>query len=130
MHVVEIAKPYYAPSDIASLMRDNGYRADMKRIDSGCTAILSAAAGFNFSVYLYGDSDRITTLQFSSAFGDKVSPEQVNKWNREKRFLKAYVDAEGELCVEWDVVVSFVPPAAIKECLGWWETILGEVDEL
>ncbi len=96
------------------------------------TAILSSAAGFNFSIYLYGgcEQDRVTNLQFSSAFGDKVSVEQVNKWNREKRFLKAYMDAEGELCVEWDVVVSFVTPAAIRECLGWWETVLAEVKEL
>jgi hypothetical protein len=132
MHAIEIAKPYYAPSDIVSLMQDSGYCADMTRLDNGCTAILSSAAGFNFSIYLYGggDRDRITNLQFSSAFGDKVSLEQVNKWNREKRFLKAYADAEGELCVEWDVVVSFVTPAAIKECLGWWEMLLGQVDQL
>jgi hypothetical protein len=132
MHLVEIAKPYYAPAEIASLMQDSGYRADMTKLDNGCTAILSSAAGFNFSIYLYGDCERerVTTLQFSSAFGDKVSVEQVNKWNREKRFLKAYMDAEGELCVEWDVVVSFVSPAAIRECLGWWEAVLGEVNEL
>ncbi len=35
MHLVEIAKPYYAPSDIASLMQDSGYRADMTKLDNG-----------------------------------------------------------------------------------------------
>jgi hypothetical protein len=128
----ETAKPYYSPEDIAAIIQASGFAADMKTFD-GCTVILSSAGGLRFSIYLYGERDhrdRITNLQFSSSFGDKVTLEQVNRWNKENRFLKAYVDDEGDLCLEWDVVVSFVPPAAIKECLDWWEVILGRVDEI
>jgi hypothetical protein len=132
MMLSENAKPYYSPEDIAAIIQASGYGADIRTFD-GCTVILSSARGLSFSIYLYGERNnrnRITNLQFSSSFGDKVTLEQVNKWNKENRFLKAYVDDEGDLCLEWDIIVSFVPPAAIKECLEWWEAILGKVDEI
>jgi hypothetical protein len=132
MGLSEIAKPYYSAEDIAAIIQDSGYSADVKIFD-GCTVILSSARGICFSIYLYGERehrDRVTNLQFSSSFGDKITFEQANKWNRENRFLKAYVDDEGDLCLEWDVVVTFVPPGAIKECLIWWEVILSRVDEI
>jgi hypothetical protein len=132
MMLGETAQPFYSPEQIASIIEASGYRADLKTFD-GCKVILSSARGFSFSIYLYGERDhrdRIESLQFTSSFGDKVTVEQVNRWNKENRFLKAYVDDEGDLCLEWDVVVSFVPPAAIRECLSWWEVILGKVDDM
>lgn len=133
MSLSEIAKPYYLPSDIASVIQESGYRAEMDKLDSGRTVIRSAAGGFRFGVYLYGkkdNQDHIVTMQFSSSFSQKVTPEQTNKWNKEKRFIKAYADSDSELCLEWDIVVSFVSPAAIKECLEWWELVIGKVGEI
>jgi hypothetical protein len=133
MSVAEIAKPYYSPSEIADIVQECGFEADLRTFGDGRAAILSSSGGILFSIHLHGDGerlDRVTTLQFSSSFGDKVTLEQVNRWNREKRFLKAYADDDGELCLEWDVVVSFAPAAAIRECLEWWEIVLGRVDEI
>jgi hypothetical protein len=131
--VAETAKPYYSPSEIACILRECGFEAELRTFDDGRAAILSSAGGILFSIYLHGDGerlDRIATLQFSSSFGDKVTLDQVNRWNKGKRFLKAYVDDDGELCLEWDVVVSYAPPATIRECLEWWEILLGRVDEI
>jgi hypothetical protein len=131
--VAEIAKPYYSPSEIACIVRESGYEADLRTFSEGHAAILSSAGGILFSIYLHSEGerrDRITTIQFSSSFGDKVTLEQVNRWNKGKRFLKAYVDDDGELCLEWDVVVSNAPAATIRECLEWWEIVLGRVDEI
>jgi len=133
MVLSEIAKPYYLPSEIASIIQDCGYRAEMKKLDSGRTVIRSAAGGFAFSIYCYGtkeNKDHVTTVQFSSSFSQKVTTEQVNKWNQKKRFIKAYADSDGELVLEWDIVVTFISLAAIKECLEWWEAVISMVGEI
>ncbi len=133
MDAAERARPYYLPSEIAAILEESGYQAEMKVFGDGRTVILSSAGGIHFSISLYGSDDNqghITNMQFSSSFCENVTAEQVNAWNRKKRFIKAYADDDGELCLEWDVVVSFVCPAAIRECLEWWEVVLGGVDEL
>lgn len=133
MSLSEVAKPYYSPSDIVSVMQGCGSRAEMEKLNSRRTVIRSAGGGCRFSVDLYGPKDaqdRINSIRIYSLFSQPVTLEKANAWNSEKRFVKAYADKDGELCLELDAVINFVPPAAIKEILEWWEYFLGKVDEL
>lgn len=132
MPLSEFAKPYYSPAEIAAVLIDSGYKAEMEQLESGRTVIRSSTSGYRFSIYLYGPKDQrehVTTIQFRSSFTDRVSLESVNRWNSDKRFVKAYSDQDGELALEWDVVVKFVAPAYFKECVEWWDVLLGDLKD-
>jgi hypothetical protein len=74
--------------------------------------------------------NQITRAQFRSHFSDKPNLEAVNKWNKDKNFIKAYLNSNGELVLEWDFVLQFSAPAQIKECLRLWEVVLPDVRNL
>jgi hypothetical protein len=55
----------------------------------------------------------------------------VNRWNRDYRFGKAYVDAEGDVILEWDVNLwGGVSPANLDDTFDWWRTVLSRMDEV
>lgn len=129
----EMSKPYYSVEEIASIFSRAGYKAEIDVLSSGGKVIRSSASGHNFSVYLYAPKDQpehVRSIQFAYAVARKPSIQAANAWNQEKRFGKAYLDEEGDLCLEWDCVVTFASPAFIKECLEWWEIILGQINDL
>jgi len=94
------------PNDIASILRDAGYRADVVT-ENNRTRIRTGMGGYNVNVYMYGcDEDgACSSIQFS--LGLTKSPNYTlsvaNKWNQDKRFTKAYLDTSGNLFMEADV---------------------------
>ncbi|WP_243030925.1 YbjN domain-containing protein [Thermus altitudinis] len=47
---------------------------------------------------------------------DGVSLEQINRWNRERRFSRAYLDEDGDLWVEWELdLTEGVSRETVKE---------------
>lgn len=96
--------------EVARWLQDQGYKAELKVGESGKPYVRSAAEGVSFSIYLYDckAGDRCASLQFSASFDlDKpMDLKVVNAWNRDKRFLKAYLDDEGDPFVEYDASVS------------------------
>jgi hypothetical protein len=94
------------PNDIASILRDAGYRAEIVT-ENNRTRIRTGMGGYNVNVYIYGcDEDgACASIQFS--LGLTKSPNYTlsvaNKWNQDKRFTKAYLDTGGNLFLEADV---------------------------
>ena len=133
MSLNEDSKPYYSPSEIATLLIDCGYRGKLEQLESGRHIIRSATSGYKFAIYLYtpkDEPDHVTTMQFTSSFTEKYSLERVNKWNADRRFVKAYCDGDGDLCLERDVIVQYVAPAYFKECFEFWDVLLGKLNEI
>jgi hypothetical protein len=82
---------------------------------------------------MYGPNDepeKIYTIQFTLAIVRKPTLQEINKWNAEKRFLKAYIDNDGDLWLEWDVVLKYVAPLYLKECIEYFDLILGSLNEI
>jgi Putative bacterial sensory transduction regulator len=124
---------YCSLEDIASAIQEAGYKAEIEELQNGRKVIRSAASGSRFSVYTYGPADdleKVQTIQFAYAVEKKVDPEEINKWNVEKRFGKAYLDEDGDLNLDWDIVVSYTTSEFLKECLNWWDLILGSLVEI
>lgn len=96
--------------EVVAWLQNAGYKAELKKDSEGDPMISSAAQGVNFTVYFY-DCDggaRCRAIQFSAGFDMKTPPtvQKINEWNRDKRYLKAYLDSDGDPRVEYDVNVN------------------------
>ncbi|MBK1707855.1 MULTISPECIES: YbjN domain-containing protein [Marichromatium] len=56
--------------------------------------------------------------------------EDVNRWNRDKRFGKAYIDDEGDAVLEFAVNLNYgVTPRNLEDTFDWWGVVLREFRE-
>jgi hypothetical protein len=78
--------------------------------------------GYNCLLFFYGVEDgRAMSLQFRAAFREQVPMEKVNEWNRRKRFLKVYLDEDGDVNMDMDVdLEGGVTRAYLAERLRTW----------
>lgn len=63
--------------------------------------------GTKFAIYFYGcnENTNCTAIQFFSGYatdGD-VSLDQVNTWNTERRYARAYISESGSARIEYDI---------------------------
>ncbi|HEY2709779.1 MAG TPA: YbjN domain-containing protein [Caulobacteraceae bacterium] len=93
--------------EVANVLQEKGYKADVGRDDDGDPRVKSAADGVNFTVFFYGcnHTTHCTSVTFQSGFhlDGGVSLDKVDSWNHDKRFLKAWRDKENDPYVEMDV---------------------------
>lgn len=62
-------------------------------------------------------------LQFYASFKKKVTLGRVNEWNASKRYTRAYLDKEGDPCLEADLdIEGGVSYGAIAEFFKTWVT--------
>lgn len=82
--------------DVARVLQDKGYKAEIGVDDTGDPKVTSAAEGVNFTVFFYGcnHGPRCTSLGLQSGFHIEggLTPEKINGWNRDRRWLKAWLD--------------------------------------
>lgn len=55
--------------------------------------------------------------------GRPVSLAAINAWNREQRFVRAYLDKDGDPAMESDLVVTAVQAATIREWIQIWRRL-------
>ncbi len=90
---------------IVEILQDMGYRATAEK--EGPPRVKTRIAGMNAQVFAYNETNgkyssiQVTVL-FSGAQG--LSHETVNSVNALKRFCKMYLDREGDLVVEFDLL--------------------------
>jgi hypothetical protein len=94
--------------DMVKFLQGKGYKAEVK---SGSTGqyVSSAAGGVNFDIYFYDcDKGRCASVQFEAGFdlSNGLSASKINEWNRDKRYMKAYVDSGNDPHVSYDVNTS------------------------
>lgn len=97
-------------AEVAAWLQKAGYKATLSKDDGGDPMIDSAADGHNFKIYFY-DCDaakRCKALQFSAGFDLKqgLTLAKANEWNRKNRYLKVYLDDDGDPYVQYDVNVN------------------------
>jgi len=92
--------------EVAAWLQKAGYKAALSKDSSGDPMIDSAANGTNFKVYFYDcKAERCKAIQFSAGFNLKepLKLEKANEWNTKNRYLKVYLDDEGDPYVQYDV---------------------------
>lgn len=84
---------------------------------------------WNLTFYACGPS-LCDDVQFSAIFSGPITADQINDWNREHRFLKAFfVPAEvaggdASAVVQYDVVLTSTGTAQLREPLVVWLQLL------
>ena len=86
---------------VASLLREAGYKAEIKKGDDGDSFIASGANGGEFQIIFYGckDDKGCNSFEFYSWYKKEpfFSVGMANEWNASKRFLKVAIDKDGDL---------------------------------
>ena len=117
---------------VAALMREAGYKAEIKVAKDGDVYILSATGGNGFQVLFYGCKGRVScdSFEFFSWFKheDFFSAELANEWNSNHRFLKVSIDKDGDL-VEYASMSSVgkMTYANFIDYIEWYETMDNEL---
>ena len=121
-------------TEMAELMRQWGYRADLYVTSDGFPEIESGTRGVNFWVLFFecgeeeGEKQRCFDIQFHSVFSDvpNVTPELINEWNSMWRFYTAYIEEDAVRITTDMTLYGGVTVDNIEENLLLFETGLGD----
>jgi hypothetical protein len=113
---------------IVNIARGHG-AANLETDAVGDPFIRGRIDGVIYVVNFYGctNGQDCTTIQFRGAWAPtgSVTLESLNDWNRDIRFGKAYLDAEGAPTIEWDVnLFGGVTATNLDDTFDWWKIIL------
>src|SRR3569623_1025485 len=118
------------PIQIQSILQSNGYRAEISKDKSGDPMITSGVGGAKFLVLFYGCTNHVkcTTIQFYAGFeGTKMTVGDMNEWNKAHRFSRAYIDKDGDPCIEGDLDLDSggMSRALFLDNLDTWGSLVG-----
>jgi Putative bacterial sensory transduction regulator len=96
--------------DVAAWLQNAGYAAKIETERSGRKTIASSAEGLDFHISMYDchNGPRCASLEFFIGFDTKgaFNATQMNEWNRDNRWVRAYVDKANDPWLEMDVDLS------------------------
>ncbi len=114
------------PQSVVAAMELAGYRTVLETLPEGTTAIRSSANGMGFSVY-FDDCNApgrgCKSLVFMAWYETRPSwtIQRVNQWNSEKKFLRAYIDRDGDLRADyWLTTVGGLTQGNFADALDWF----------
>lgn len=116
------------PETIAGIAR--GYGSATVQTDSeGDPQILGRIGGTRYLVNFYGcvNGANCTTIQFRASWNNpgNVTVDDMNAWNQDKRFGKAYLDFNNDPVIEWDVnLFGGVSARNLDDTFDWWKIVL------
>jgi hypothetical protein len=117
--------------EVADVLQAKGYKAEVTPDDTGDLKVKSAADQTNFTIFFYGcnHTRRCTSVTFQAGFhvDGGVPLEKVNAWNRDKRFLKTWLDKVNDPYIEMDVDAEHgFSSEALAENIDTWVSGLPE----
>lgn len=125
--------------EIAALLAGFGYDVEVDEDDQGDPYFITSKNGTNFVVIFYGCDKNPSSIkricgdiQFRSSYEAPAaaSLDRMNNWNRDFRFGKAYVDADGDPTIEMVVNMSGgVTPSFLRNTLKWWTIVLRDFED-
>jgi hypothetical protein len=89
-------------AQVEEWLKEAGYRAEMS---SASPAIHSATAGLKFVVAYLG-TDSVQFYLTMDLAGSNFTIEDCNRFNKQFRFAKVYVDDDGDLMMEADAILA------------------------
>ena len=124
------------PASVVEALQSAGYRAELTTDKSGDPMIRSTSSGTGFTLFFYGcDKNRsCKTVQFFTGYTDaKVTDlAAINTWNKDKRFGRAYIDGEGDPCVEMDVDLDDggMSRALFVDNVEFWVRVMADFEKM
>lgn len=120
------------PAEMAELLQESGYRAQTVRVGD-TLRVESSSQGLDWGVAFYEcEGGRCKDIQFFIGIDleDGTTYSAINRWNREMRFGRAYLDEEMDPWLELDVDLS--PGGSteqVSDSVATWDAILSEFRE-
>lgn len=115
------------PSRIYEIAKGFG-SAELDKDSDGDPKITGRIDGTKYGIYFYGCSNgkNCDDIQFSAGWsGTEVSLEDVNRWNLQKRYGKAYLDQDGDPRLEMGVNIDYgVSVKNLEDSFSWWTKAL------
>jgi len=101
---------------------------DEPRAGGTATVVRSSVDGTPFAIYLYDcRKDRCASLQYAASFsnGDGLTLARLNAWNRQSRYIRAYLDRSGRVLGEYDLdIAPGLDGKALDHSLRRWRSAL------
>lgn len=109
----------------AAILKEAGYKAEIKKGDDGASYIVSGVGGSDFNLNFYGCKDDKGCDSFDIYSWYKKEPffstDMANEWNAKKRFLKVAIDKDGDLSEYVYVsVLGNMTYANFKDYIEWY----------
>lgn len=119
------------PEVMGLLMQEHGLPVSHATHPDGTPELHSRVDGLQFRILFYACDPRpCETIQFTTGFDleRRMPAARINDWNRERRFGKAFVDAEGDPFVEMDVNMygDGVGRRNFEDTLDIWRQVLND----
>lgn len=113
---------------IANIARGYG-SATIQTDGAGDPNIVGRIDGTQYVINFYGctGGKDCTTIQFRASWRNSgnVTLADMNAWNQEKRFGKAYLDEGNAPNVEWDVnLLGGVSVQNLDDTFDWWKIVM------
>lgn len=120
-----------APEEMAQLMSQHGWPAQIAKDSDGNPLIKSNVAGVGFDVAFFEcHGGRCRDIRFevgwSKAGPPNVTPEKLNTWNTNNRFLRAYLRPDRSLWAAMDARIARGTTANVEEYIVLWPATLKE----
>jgi len=115
--------------EVAAWLAGEGHSPNIHNDSHGESIVSSSIDGVNFDIYFYACSaERCTSVQFAAGWTPlaKATPEAVNAWNRDQRYVKAYLDSSNNLWGEYDVDLTASPYPQLHKSLGRFDSKIVE----
>lgn len=96
---------------------------------NGQPRIAGEAGGITYQVFFLNcDSGTCEDLNFYAGFaGVKPTMDSLNAWNRDKRFGRAYLDADLDAAIEYDINLEYgVNRENLNAAFGVWSLLLAQ----
>ncbi|MET3925081.1 YbjN domain-containing protein [Devosia sp. 2618] len=118
--------------EILSIARGYG-KAELTKQSNGDPQISGNMDGLDYHIFFQNctKNKRCEDINFYIGFLDnKPSLEDINDWNRNKRFSRAYLDSDDDACVEMDLdLVQGVSAKYLESQFDLWEQIVHQFSE-
>ncbi len=129
-HATPLADGGVTAQEVAASLQAKGYKAEIGKDQGGDPKIHSGAQGVSFDIYFYGcnKGPRCSSLQFTVGFhvdgGMKLA--DINSWNRNNRFGRAYLDDVNDPYVEMDLDAEHgFSTEAVENNIDTWDAVVG-----
>ncbi len=96
---------------VATWLRSKGYSATVEHDNTAQDDyILSKSNDVSWGIYFYAckTTGACTSIQYSAGWDDatNVTDDELNIWNRDKRFIRAYHNTGGSVFGEYDIDIA------------------------
>ena len=115
--------------DVAGWLKHQHLDAQVDPARSGAPAtVIRVATGAPFAIYLYDcKKDRCASMQYAASVRSAQAPSmaRINAWNRQSRYVRAYLDTSGRLFGEYDIdIAPGLDQKALDHSLRRWLSAL------